>query len=190
MITAKEQSKAVVLDFNDYVQKKDDVGEKRFIDMFEGFYQKQDEMFEMIKSVQDYIKKDSIRGIDVTGEITESSISKQEEYTKGLQHSFNINKDCVDGGTNMLIKPEKLVTLALRPEPFVQDLYSYIDGDVENYVIILKNTSIDITSRLTDIYWELFDEFEEQEPGYLFEFSTRSREHFSINELPSSYKKL
>lgn len=192
------KDKKNILDFPSYAKVKQyRTDDASFIDKFDEFTQKQDELYEMVKSIQKNIEKSKDRDIDifikqqhVKASKKTVTISNSEEYIKGKTHNFSDGKEYVDGGTNMMNVPNTLVTMALKSEPFVQELYCYMDGDIENYVIVLNNNNVDITSRITDIYWDLFDEFEEQIPNYLFEFNTRDGKSFNIGELPKHSTRL
>ncbi|HFK1518175.1 TPA: hypothetical protein ACGXMA_004054 [Bacillus cereus] len=192
------KTKAQIYDIREYTNRDNrDLFEDFSSNKYDDFIKKQNEMYKMIHSIQKHVVPPKYHEIDFFADIKKLEVTKTtvpdlqtKTYIDESTHNFSKNKEYVDGGTTMVIEPKRLVSLTLKNESFVQELYSYTEGDVENFIIILKNNSIEVTSRLTDLYWELFDEFDEQMPEYSFEFCTKDGQKFDLADLPNNHVKL
>lgn len=96
------------------------------------------------------------------------------EYGQNIPHI-----PVIGGGMSMEHELIKKVVEYLSKEDVVEAVYSYIEDDIMNFVIMTDVHDPDINLHLSDIYWKIYDEYPRK-----FEFKPIPKDYFQDFELP------
>lgn len=97
------------------------------------------------------------------------------EYGQPIPHIPSIGGDMSVKSSSFI----KRVADRLSQEDVVETVYSYTDDGVIYFVIMTTIHDPDVNLHLSDIYWEIYDEYPER-----FEFKPIPRDYFSNFKLP------